>query len=190
MKKEKFDEIYQNTILKLKNELDPEGITYLKPLAYERLFSNYQFSREKLKKYYMENSNGNIDRHKVAACMMSSIVEIYPYYVPFTQKLKMFFAKGRFPLEIAYINEYIAIYTALSILDNFYEQDKREGKLDSRRHKIFIPDTFSDDYGYIFNMCIDLRFAKMKNKLNILTYSNILFLLEYQHPFNKKEHEE
>ena len=188
MKKEKFNEIYNNAIIKLKNELDPDNITKLKFSSYNKLFSKYQFSREYIKKYYMENPNENIDRHKIAACMMYSIIDIYPCYVPLSEKIKMLCSKKRFSLEIAYINEYIAIYTALSILDNFYEQDKKEGKLDARRHKIYIPETFSDDYGYIFNMCVDLRFAKMRNKMNILTYSNILFLLEYQHPFNNTEH--
>lgn len=37
--KEKFNEIYINTIANLKHELDSYNITRLKPFAYERLFS-------------------------------------------------------------------------------------------------------------------------------------------------------
>lgn len=190
MTKKKFNEIYKNVILQLKNEIDTEKILRVKPFSEDRIFIKYQFVRDKIKKYYMTNPNGNIDRHKIAACIIFAIIKIYPFYVPLHQRLKSFFRKEVYSNDISYINEYVAIYTALSILDNFYEQDKKENCLDCRRHKIYIPDTFSDDYGYVFNMCIELKFRKIRkdfNAMDILSYSNILFLLEYQHPFNNDE---
>ena len=190
MRREKFGEIYNNSIVNLKKDLDPDGISRFKPFVFERIFFKYQSTRNKIKKYYMKNPDENIDRHKIASSMLFAIMYVSPVYIPFKDKLAKFIKGESFSTELSYVNEYIAIYTALSILDNFYEQDKKEGKLDSHRHKIYIPETFSDDYGYIFNMCIDLKFGKMKNKINPLTYSNIFFLMEYQHPFNNDDLEE
>lgn len=47
---------------------------------------------------------------------------------------------------------------------------------DKFKEIIYVPETFSGDHGYILNMCIDLKFGKMKRKINTLTYSNIFFL--------------
>lgn len=186
MTRDKFEKIYNNCIVNLKNDLDPEQITRFKIFSSQRIFLSYQLEKHRIKKYYMRNSQENIDRHKIASSMLYSIMKISPAYIPITKKIKKFFKGEKFSREISYINEYIAIYTALSILDNFYLQDEKDGVLDSRRHRIYIPETFSDDYGYIFNTCIDLKFGKVKKKINTLTYSNIFFLLEYQHPFNKE----
>lgn len=190
MKREKFNDIYNNLIKNLKSDLDSEHIAKFKLFSDERIFCKYQKERNKIKKYYMKNPNENIDRHKIAACMMFAIMDIYPIYIPLKYKIKAILKREPFSQELSYINEYIAIYTALSILDNFFIQDQKDGKLDKRRHKIYIPETFCDDYGYLLNMCIDLKFGKMKNKINILTYSNIFFLMEYQHPFNNDNEQE
>ncbi len=190
MKREKFNQIYNNLIMNLRNDLDSEHITKLKIFSSERIFDKYQKERSKIKKYYMKNPNENIDRHKIAACMLFAIMSIYPVYVPLKYRVKNFLKRDTFSIELSYINEYIAIYTALSILDNFFVQDKIDGILDEHRHRIYIPETFCDDYGYLLNMCIDLKFGKMKKKINILTYSNIFFLMEYQHPFNNDNKQE
>lgn len=187
MKKEKFDEIYNNIIFEIKKDIDVNGVARFKPASDKRIFNQYQKERYKLKRYYMKNPNENIDRHKIASCIMYSIMKVYPIYIPIKTKILYLLKGNKFSQDLSYINEYIAVYTALSVLDNFYQQDQKDGKLDPCRHKIYIPNTFSDDYGFLFNMCIDLRFGKQNNKINLLTFSDIFFLLEYQHPFNNNQ---
>lgn len=187
MKQEKFDEIYKNVIIHIKRDVDKDNICEFKFRASDRIFNTYQYEKYKLKKYFMNNEEDNIDRHKIAACMMYSIMKISPLYVPINRRIRYFFQRKRFSVIISYINEYLALLTALSILDNFYNQDVKEGVLDPRRRKITIPQTFNDDYGFIFNTCIDLKFGKVNNSINILTYASLFFLLEYDYTQEKQE---
>lgn len=185
MKREKFDEIYNSIIVQIKADIDNSNTCKFKLKSAERIFNNYQNEKYKLKKYFMLNEEDNIDRHKIAACMMYAIMKVYPIYIPLHIRLQAFAKKQKFSLELSYANEYLAIMTAISILDNFYNQDLQDGILNPRRRKIVIPETFNDDYGFIFNTCIDLKFGKRNNNINILTFANLFFLMEYD--FNHEQ---
>lgn len=191
MSPEKFNEIYKKIIQLQQLDIDQDNITKIKPFSSLRIYLTYQVEKTLVKKYYMNNMQENIDRHKICACLLYSIVKVRPFYIPAIKKINYFFCKKRFTKEISYINELAGIKTALALLDRFYQQDEKENVLNPHRHKVCIPDTFSDDYGFIFNMCINLRFSRMNRKLNVLDYSTIFFLLEYGNTFeiNNQEQE-
>lgn len=182
---EKFNEIWENIFKPTMAEIDTEHICRLKLNAINKVYVEYQTQRKNIHENCMENYEGYIDRHKVAACLMCAIEKIQPVFIPFSIKFKLLKENKKLSRQLSYINEYLAFYSAISILDAFYDDDEKQGKVDRNRKRIIIPNTFNNDYGYVFDFCLDLYFGKQRNMLNILTYANILFLLEYE--FNPKE---
>ena len=124
----------------------------------------------------MNDSQQNIDRHKIAACMMKAILEVYPLKVSFRHILELWRGKSRLEDKYIYANETLAFYTALSILENYkdYCIDGTNGEV---HPSIKIPKTYNES-DYLFNTYIDLYFGKREKKINVLSFANIFFLLE------------
>ena len=76
------------------------------------------------------------------------------------------------------LNEYLGLYTAFSIVESFREYEQSIDKCATfQRSGIKLPMTCNGE-DYIYNTCLDLYLSKKKNKINILTFANVLFLLE------------
>lgn len=107
--------------------------------------------------------SSGIDRHKKAACVMCAIVDYSPFRI-----LK----KGYNCEELFFANELLAIYTAISLLECY-----------NQGMKIRFPDTTYEKRvldPYIRTLCTSLYIGKnnRKVKYTLLSYANILFLLE------------
>lgn len=188
---DEFDRIWNETVL-------PLIIAYSEKykLAYHRIdsierrlrFHFYQ-QRDLFLKSFMREDVYDIDRHKIASCLMKSILRVRPLYLPLIVRLKFTFSKKSLPEllnipsaqwtssihnKIYYANEYLALSVAINIIDAYImADDDKEFK-----HHIIIPDPFPDqDNDYLLDVCIDLNAHSLK-AINIVTFANIYFLLE------------
>lgn len=137
-----------------------------------------------IKKYMDPDKVVNLDRHKIAACIMFAIMstdmyEKYPSSASDAQKI--------------IITEQIAISVGLSVLRTYIVNEldssyqKKNKKTWEKDKAIFgngfkLPGEFSKDevnHGdYRSNFAMELYFTKSDNIYNILSLSNSLYLLE------------
>lgn len=175
MKKETFDSIWDYIVIPIfENISDNSNILSLKNK--DKVFKKYLSLKEEIKKLYMEKDCLTIDRHKIAAAMMKAIVEVSPIKNSWKYILKCWRMKKAIEYRYLYSNEYLGFFTALSILENF-KSFGINGNQNLERRSIKIPDTFNET-DYVKNTCMDLYFSKKNNQINILTFSNVFFLLE------------
>lgn len=189
MKADKFDELWENVVLPIYKEMNKEGILSLKRSARKRVYKEYQRKKTYIKQNYMKNENTHLDRHKIAACMLFAIMKVYPIRVKLSAVWEKYCAKERFGKEYELLNEYLSLYTAFSIIESFrgYEASVTEEEYPAKgflRNKISLPET-SNGQDYLYNTCLDLYFSKQKKCINVLTFSNVFFLLELLESDNK-----
>lgn len=182
---EKFSEFWKNIFIPTISEIDIDNIYKLKANAFDKIYMHYQRQRKYIHDNYMMDADANIDRHKIAACLMCSIEKIQPLKLPLKFQLQLLKSNGKLTKFQSYANEYLAFYSAVSILDNFYLYDESKNKFYKNRKKIVIPNTFNDNNDYVFDFCLDLYFANQRKMLNLLAYANIFFLLEYNFDSNE-----
>ncbi len=77
------------------------------------------------------------------------------------------------PERMIFANEGLGFYTVICMLESFLEEENL---------KIYYPNVDSDMDAdmpiYVRNTCIDLFKAKLEHRYSVLTFSNVLFLLE------------
>lgn len=178
MTNEKFEDIWNNIILGLYNEITPQDDLYIKARSKKKIFKKYQKQKTYLKLNYMENPNTHLDRHKIAACMLYAIVKVHPIRIKRISIWKNYLNGKKFTPEYLMLNEYLGLYTAFSIVESFraYEQSE-ENEVGFKRKGIVQPITANGE-DYIYNTCLDLYLSRKKNKINVLTFANVFFLLE------------
>lgn len=178
MTNEKFEDIWNNIILGLYNEITPQDDLYIKARSKKKIFKKYQKQKTYLKLNYMENPNTHLDRHKIAACMLYAIVKVHPIRIKRVSIWKNYLNGKKFTPEYLMLNEYLGLYTAFSIVESFraYEQSE-ENEVGFKRKGIVQPITTNGE-DYIYNTCLDLYLSRKKNKINVLTFANVFFLLE------------
>lgn len=178
MTNEKFEDIWDNIILKLFSEMTPQKDVFIAPRSKKKIFKEYQKQKTFLKLNYMENPNTHLDRHKIAACMLYAIVKVRPIKIKKFSVWRKFISGTRYTPEFLMLNEYLGLYTAFSIIESFrvYEQSI-DKDITFPRNGISQPITINGE-DYIYNTCLDLYLSRKKNKINILTFANVFFLLE------------
>lgn len=178
MTNEKFEDIWDNIILKLFSEMTPQKDVFIAPRSKKKIFKEYQKQKTFLKLNYMENPNTHLDRHKIAACMLYAIVKVRPIKIKKFSVWRKFISGTRYTPEFLMLNEYLGLYTAFSIIESFrvYEQSI-DKDITFPRNGISQPITTNGE-DYIYNTCLDLYLSRKKNKINILTFANVFFLLE------------
>ena len=182
MTREVFDELWKHIILSIFNDMNKNNVLHLKKDAKEKVYKQYQNKKTYIKDNYMLSCNTHLDRHKIASCVLYAIMQVYPIEVNLSMIKKKHDSKEMFPKEYQLLNEYLALYTAFSIIESFrqYGIHHSEEEFPTKgfnRHKISIPNT-SNGQDYIYNTCLDLYFSKQKKNINVLTFSNVFFLLE------------
>lgn len=67
-----------------------------KSLFWVKIVLNYYYNKykEKVVKNYMVWDTINIDRHKIAACMMKAALVSKPLYIPLCAKIRFIFTKN------------------------------------------------------------------------------------------------
>lgn len=184
MEKETYNRIWSNIVLPIYNNIsDGDDNISFNEKNKNKIFKRYIRIRDKIKKKYMEDSDSNIDRHKIASVMMVAIEEVYPIKVSKKYIFQLWKSKKELDKRYVYANETLALFTALSILEN-YKDYGIDGKIEMSRNSITLPETFNDS-DYAMNTCIDLYFGKRSKNINILTFSNVFFLLEKMATLNE-----
>lgn len=182
MKKDKFDELWNEIVLKTIDDLSDKNTIYLKKNAKKRVYKQYQAKKTYVKNNYMLFGNTHLDRHKIAACMLYAIMKVYPVKIRMGAIWKKHKEDEKFSREYQLLNEYLSLYTAFSIIESFrvYGIDHSDEEYPTKgftRKRITMPET-SNGQDYMYNTCLDLYFSKQKNMINVLTFSNVFFLLE------------
>lgn len=178
MTNEKFEDIWDNIILKLFDEITPQKDVFIASRSKYKIYKEYQKQKTFLKLNYMENPNTHLDRHKIAACMLYAIVKVQPIRIKKVSIWRNFWGNKRYSYSFLMLNEYLGLYTAFSIVESFREYEQSIDKCATfQRSGIKLPMTCNGE-DYIYNTCLDLYLSKKKNKINILTFANVLFLLE------------
>lgn len=140
------------------------------------IYYNYQQKRDYIKYNYMSKKNlVALDRHKVAACMVYAILKASPV------KVNMWLPN--LPEKIIMANEYLAFYSALSIIE-MYKLDEFNDKGFNYDYKIIVPKTYHEDENpentYESNLCKAWYYIRIDDieKFDTLGCANIFFLLE------------
>lgn len=175
-----FDEIWNEVILPLSEDICKSfnGIQMINRTEKKRSFLKKHFRKECMifmKSYMYENAT-NIDRHKIAACMMKSILIVKPIKLPVRLTTLVILGRAYFPEKVFLVNQYLALSVAITIIDGYINSDKNK-KL---KHKVYFPETFYDNkdkYVYEQDVCLDLYYTK-PSSINTISYANIFFLLE------------
>lgn len=123
---------------------------------------------------FMINETKNIDRHKIAACMMKAILIAKPFRVNFFDKAKQVLKNIEVPDMVYLMNQNIALNVAILILQGYIASDKHK----AIKHNIYFPEPFPEDpKDYIRDVCLDLYYTK-PHDVNTVTYANVFFLWE------------
>lgn len=184
MEKETYDRIWKNIVIPIYDNINNgDDFIFFNEKTKNKIFKRYIKIRNKIKKKYMEDSDSNIDRHKIASVMMVAIEEVYPIKVSKKYIFQLWKSKKELDKRYVYANETLAFFTALSIIEN-YKDYGIDGKIEMTRNSIILPETFNES-DYAMNTCIDLYFGKRSKKMNILTFSNVFFLLEKMAALNE-----
>ncbi|WP_432366521.1 hypothetical protein [Blautia luti] len=178
MEKETYDRIWNNIIVPIYTNISNNDfyMYFNKSRNKKKIFQKYNIIRDEFKKKYMDDSEVNIDRHKIASVMMAAIEEVYPIKISKKYVFQLWKNKEELDARYVYANETLAFFTALSIIEN-YKEYGIDGKIELKRKTIVLPETFNES-DYAMNTCIDLYFSKRSKNINILTFSNVFFLLE------------
>ena len=170
-----FERIWNEIIEPLIEDYKKEClIVQVRETAYSDIWENYLDFKNHARKNYMANPDGLLDRHKVAACMIFSII-----------KSGVILSSNQESQIFSSINEDLALTTGLSLLRAFVISAILEGKFDKGEKQQFI-EKFNDGFKYppCFHGCYrdnfltELHFTKIENNYNILSLANSLFLLE------------
>lgn len=182
MKRDKFDELWNQVVLSIFDDMNVDGTLTLKRNAKKRVYSQYQKEKTFIKTNYMIAEDTHLDRHKIASCVLYAIMKVYPVQINMSAIWKKHKEKGKFNKEYQLLNEYLSLYTAFSIIESFRQygishQDEEYPTKGFVRNRISMPYT-SNGQDYLYNTCLDLYFSKQRHKINVLTLSNVFFLLE------------
>jgi len=174
LKSETFDSIWLKIIEPEKNELLSK---YPKHLYFDdriksAIWSKYEEERAKIHTL-MSDSEGRIDRHKVASIIAYSIIELKPFNRIITSGESV-------EANVMLANELFSTKVALSITWSFLMQDlksKDNKELLNIYSKGFLfPNC--DHKDYLSHLVTCLYYANESKSFHVLMLSNILFLIE------------
>lgn len=166
-----------------------------KPLFLLKSLIRYRYNKYKdiLVRTYMVLNTTYVDRHKIASCILKSVLMSNPLLIPLSAKVKFVFSKKKlFEIltdkklseaeqkkelnSLIFLNEYLATNIVVSILNSYIDSDDRPER--KFKHKIIQPEPFpKDDSDYMLDICIGLHYSNIKHFDPIL-FANTLFLWE------------
>lgn len=174
---------YTDQLKKIDDDLGVKCLEFNRK-SLNKVYGTYENKRMEIRKYFMNEENKPMDRHKIGSVMMyailkSRLLHIHNLY------------KTRVPHQLLMANEYLAVYVALSVVESYRRDDcKTNGfdvsACDEKLWRLLLPNTYHDD-SYIDNLCKSLYYIPDISKFDIFAYSNILYLLEiYTDSFGDK----
>lgn len=180
--RESYEIIWEEVINKeINNFMDSYyGYINLVPNAKEEIWKKYVFLNNYCKVNYMVSSDKKIDRHKIAACYMKSVLLVAP--LRFVKKCE----NGE---DMLALNERLAITVGLSLICAFVisaikkqeniTPEERQLLIDKFDEGIKVPSGNLVNHGdYMENYCKELFFDTLEGDLSILSLAHELYLLE------------
>jgi len=158
---EEFARVVCDALKKLKPEIERE----------------YAYINHKTKREFMQDAGGLLDRHKCAAALMISVLEVFELGRDIEAKVNSI-------LKTNLLKEKLAIIVGSTILSTMIKDDRSEKNagiiafLDKNNNEFKYPDVICDSEPYAKTWALGLHYARMKNKLFVLSLSNELFLIE------------
>lgn len=190
-----FDLIWENIIKdKILTASELFGLKY-KSLFYIKLCLKYYYNKYKdiIVKTYMVLDTKNIDRHKIASCLLKAILIVKPLYIPLSARIKFVFSKKSTQYDsilnhhldtdsiknikkyFIFFNEYLALNIVIGVIESYINSDETVNRL---KHGIEIPEPFpKPDDEYLLDFCIGLHYSKLR-QINPILIANTLFLWE------------
>lgn len=142
----------------------------------EKLFKdNFDFYVGMVKNNFMQHSIDDLDRHKIAAIIICSV--LHNDVLGISVKDKAEFQEEK---NVFLGNEKLAVNVALSYMYKELKKDIKSEKVpyDTLFPNYILPKPYSCDRGYDLVLCRDLYYAKKFFSLNPLSLANLLFLIE------------
>lgn len=179
---EEFNKIWEEIVFPLINNVSEVLHLRCKNYKLVRFVMRHVFLKETkvFINSYMVSKTKNIDRHKLAACMVKAILFAKPLRLSFSDKIAIIKLKrgslsnDLFLTKKVFSNQFLALSVAITILDGYIQADQHK----ILHHKIILPDPFpSEDDFYQIDVCMDMFFSGVSN-FNVMTYANVFFLLE------------
>lgn len=145
--------------------------------AYEIIYNNYTDFKNHTRTCYMENPKGLLDRHKVCACLIYSIVK--------SSVISQNISSNIDSQKYSTINEDLALTVGLSLLrafvissiqDSKLKHDEKENLKKKYENGFSFPQSNHGEYRK--NFLSELHYTKLESNYNILSLSQSLFLLE------------
>ncbi|XDD43137.1 hypothetical protein AB3N58_01880 [Leptospira sp. WS60.C2] len=139
------------------------------------LYSEYETKKKSIHNY-MVHPNGRIDRHKIAATFVHSILKIHPITGASPQSdYDLRFSKAEF-----LPNEVFAWHCGISIVFSFLMEELQKNKQLSIRQRLEegfkYPPCSHDDYQ--IHVLRSLYHAKVKGTFDIFSFSHVFYLIE------------
>jgi len=178
----KFDEIWNNILKQILEHRLHNNKQLYTPVSIEDLHKKvklrYNSLRDGIKRDFMRNVTGLIDRHKICACMYKAMVDV--------QLIKVY--NGLLEQEFIF-NANMAFLSSCAILNSFILDDAKklaDANYESFIRKQIIPcfpelkdSTLIDSYdSYLTQTIKTLYYEQISNNLSILELANIFRLLE------------
>jgi len=139
----------------------------------EKIWLTYEECKNNVHSY-MYNPDGRIDRHKIAAVLLYSIIKNKPF------ELKFLHVKQPLKSSSILANETIGLHAALAVVWSFIIEDANQNS-DKNKHDLF-------QYGFVFPKCQHdsyeanlykmLYYSKFNQCYDIFAFAHILFLIE------------
>jgi len=178
----KFDEIWNNIIKPILEHRLHNNKQLYAPVSigdlHNKVKLRYNSLRDGIKRDFMRNVTGLIDRHKICACMYKAMVDVQP--------IKVY--NGLLEQEFIF-NANMAFLSSCTILNSFILDDAK--KLADANYEAFIrkqiipcfPElknsTLIDSYdSYLTQTIKTLYYEQISNNLSVLELANIFRLLE------------
>lgn len=167
MNQSEYEKIVKNIIIPLADELlSSKNNELYNAIKIKKEFDDILLKKiNKLIRYLKNNIviSNEIDRHKIAACLMCAIVDYSPFKIC---------KKGYNCEELFFANELLAIYSAISLLECYTPSLKIKFPNTTYEKRVINP--------YVRTLCTSLYISKNNKqvKYTLLSNANILFLLE------------
>lgn len=144
------------------------------------IFEDYEGNRYEFKKMMKGTGSILIDRHKIAALLVRSVLVVSP----FDLRARTLQNKSKNPkLRDWLANEILALHCGLCVMQTFVLEDgiqknKIENRAISVSKIIDTPDVRGGQESYEIQTCRTLRCEKRRSNFSVLLFANIMFLLE------------
>ena len=175
MELKEFQNIYETIIsgyIKEIQETDTLKCLTFRKSRIRKIHIYYERKRREIHTNYMQNPKGLIDRHKIASAFMYAILK--------ARVFKVNRLVPDIPVELLYANEYLALYTAINIVEMFKRANKNFAFHEN--YTFYFPKTYhSNEHPYetfVYNTCRGMSLIKNIEFFDIFAYSTILFQLE------------